>query len=46
MPSKKIDFDVVQVITMALPDVEESTIHEAPSGKSGTSTGGRATRVI
>jgi hypothetical protein len=27
MPSKKIDFDVVREIALALPDVEESTIH-------------------
>ena len=30
---KKIDFDVVREIAMALPDVEESTIHGAPSLK-------------
>jgi len=29
----KIDFDVVRAIAMALPDVEESTIHGAPSLK-------------
>ena len=33
MPSKKIDFDVVREIALALPDVEESTIHGAPSLK-------------
>lgn len=33
MPSKKIDFDVVRRIALALPDVEESTIHGAPSLK-------------
>jgi hypothetical protein len=33
MPSKKMDFAVVRVIAMALPDVEESTIHGAPSLK-------------
>ena len=31
--SKKIDFDVVREIALALPDVEESTIHGAPSLK-------------
>lgn len=30
---RKIDFDVVREIAMALPDVEESTIHGAPSLK-------------
>jgi len=30
---KKIDFDVVRELAMALPDVEESTIHGAPSLK-------------
>jgi len=30
---KKIDFDVVREIAMAFPDVEESTIHGAPSLK-------------
>ncbi len=33
MPSKKIDFEVVRELAMALPDVEESTIHGAPSLK-------------
>lgn len=33
MPSKKVDFDVVREIAMALPDVEESAIHGAPSLK-------------
>jgi hypothetical protein len=33
MPSKKIDFDVVREMATALPDVEESTIHGAPSLK-------------
>src|SRR6478736_4555760 len=33
MPSKKIDFDAVREIALALPDVEESTIHGAPSLK-------------
>ena len=32
-PGKKIDFDVVRELAMALPDVEESTIHGAPSLK-------------
>jgi len=31
MPSKKTDFDVVREIALALPDVEESTIHGVPS---------------
>jgi hypothetical protein len=30
---KKIDFDVVREIALALPDVEERTIHGAPSLK-------------
>jgi hypothetical protein len=30
---KKMDFDVVREIALALPDVEESTIHCAPSLK-------------
>jgi hypothetical protein len=30
MPKKKMDFDVVRDIALALPDVEESTIHGAP----------------
>ena len=33
MPGKKVDFDVVRKIATALPDVEESTIHGAPSLK-------------
>jgi hypothetical protein len=33
MPSKKIDFDVVREIALALPDVEESSLHGAPSLK-------------
>src|SRR5215467_204347 len=33
MPRTKIDFDVVRKIAMALGDVEESTIHGAPSLK-------------
>jgi hypothetical protein len=33
MPSKKIDFNVVRGIAGALPDVEASTIHGAPSLK-------------
>ena len=33
MAKKKIDFDVVREIALALPDVEESTIHGAPSLK-------------
>ena len=33
MSSKKIDFDVVRELAMTLPDVEESTIHGAPSLK-------------
>ena len=33
MPSKKIDFDVVRKIALALPGVVESTIHGAPSLK-------------
>ena len=33
MPSKKIDFDVVRELALALPDVEESTLHGAPSLK-------------
>jgi len=34
MPKKKkIDFDVVREIALELPDVEESTIHGAPSLK-------------
>ena len=33
MRGKKIDFDVVRKIALALPGVEESTIHGAPSLK-------------
>jgi hypothetical protein len=33
MPKKKFDFDVVRQIALALPGVEESTIHGAPSLK-------------
>jgi hypothetical protein len=33
MRSKEIDFDAVREIAAALPDVEESTIHGAPSLK-------------
>lgn len=33
MPIKTIDFDVVREIALALPDVEESTIHGASSLK-------------
>jgi hypothetical protein len=33
MANKKIDFDVVREMALALPDVEESTIHGAPSLK-------------
>lgn len=33
MPTKKIDFDAVREIALTLPDVEESTIHSAPSLK-------------
>ena len=33
MPSKTIDFDSVREIALALPDVEESTIHGASSLK-------------
>ncbi len=33
MRSKKIDFDVVREMTLALPHVEQSTIHGAPSLK-------------
>lgn len=33
MPSKKIDFDVVRKLALALPRVEESTMHGAPSLK-------------
>ncbi len=31
MPSKKIDFDMIREMTLALPHVEPSTIHGAPS---------------
>jgi hypothetical protein len=33
MAKKTIDFDTVREIVMALPDVEETTIHGAPSFK-------------
>ena len=33
MANKKIDFDVVREMALALPDVEESTIYGAPSLK-------------
>jgi hypothetical protein len=33
MPSKKIDFNVVREIALALPGVEESSLHGAPSLK-------------
>jgi hypothetical protein len=33
MANKKIDFDVVREMALALPDIEESTIHGAPSLK-------------
>ena len=33
MATKKIDFDAVREIALTLPDVEESTIHGAPSLK-------------
>jgi hypothetical protein len=33
MAKKTIDFDVVREVALALPDVEESTIHGAPSWK-------------
>ena len=33
MPSKKIDFDVVREIALALPGVEESRLHGFPSLK-------------
>ena len=33
MPSKKIDFDVVRELALALPGVEESSLHGAPSLK-------------
>jgi len=33
MPSGKIDFDVVREIALALPGVEESSLHGAPSMK-------------
>ncbi len=33
MPSKKIDFNVVREIALALPGVEESNLHGAPSLK-------------
>ena len=33
MAKKTLDFDTVREIVMALPDVEETTIHRAPSFK-------------
>jgi hypothetical protein len=33
MPKKRIDFDVVREIALALPGVEEGTLHGAPSLK-------------
>ena len=33
MPKRKIDFDLVREIALELPDVEETTIHGAPSLK-------------
>jgi hypothetical protein len=33
MPTKKIDFDVVREIALAMPDVEESALHGHPSLK-------------
>jgi hypothetical protein len=33
MPGKKIDFEMVREIALTLPEVEESTIHGAPSMK-------------
>jgi hypothetical protein len=33
MPRKRLDFDGVRKIAMTLPDVEDSTIHGAPSLK-------------
>jgi len=33
MPGKRIDFDVVRKIALALPGVEESSLHGAPSLK-------------
>jgi hypothetical protein len=33
MPRRKIDFDVVREIALALPGVEESSLHGAPSLK-------------
>jgi hypothetical protein len=33
MSNQKIDFDVVREMALAMPDVEESTIHGAPSLK-------------
>ena len=33
MPARKIDFDVVREMALVLSDVEESTIHGAPSLK-------------
>ena len=33
MPSERIDFDVVREIALELPDVEEGTLHGAPTLK-------------
>jgi hypothetical protein len=33
MPSRRIDFDVVREIALALPDVTEGTLHDAPTLK-------------
>src|SRR5688572_20702912 len=33
MPGKKVNFDVVREIALALPGVEESTLHGVPSFK-------------
>ena len=33
MPGKKVNFDAVRKIALALPGVEESTLHGAPSFK-------------
>jgi hypothetical protein len=35
MPSKKIDFEMVRKMALALPQVEQGTIHGAPSLKVG-----------
>jgi hypothetical protein len=33
MPGKKVDFNVVREIALALPGVEETTLHDAPCFK-------------